>query len=344
MAGALERLLPLTGGLGDLVRPGASVFLKPNVVAPFAQAATDLGLLAALVQSVRRCGGLPVIGESAGFEFDTAATLRVSGLERLAAELGVPLLNLDTEEHDARPAPGWGTLPIARAALQADVLINVPKLKLHNLTGVTLGAKNLMGLLPRTARRQLHVRGIERGIAALAAAVPVALTVVDASVVTPRAVFAQPRPLGLLLAGRELAAVDNAGRALLGFHAEPVDWLGEPGESVPAPLNGLRPLGGRVYAHLMRELHLVDTVFAALSGGRSLVPWANYYLAVRPALDRSVCDGCGRCADVCPMAAIDVRRKTIMAGRCMRLRCLRCLEACPRGALALRGWRKPREG
>lgn len=344
MPDALGRLLALIGGLGDLVRPGDTVFLKPNVVAPMPQAATDLGLLAALVKAVQRCGGRPVIGESAGFEFDTAATFRLLGLDRLAAELGVPLLNLDGGPFETRSVTGYGSLPIARAALEADLFIDVPKLKLHNLTGVTLGAKNLMGLLPREARRRMHVRGIERGIAALSSMVPVGLTVVDALTITPRAVFAQPQALGLLIAGRDLSAVDQACRGLLGFPADgPVAWVCEPGQAPPAPLGGLKPAGGRLYRLLFDAMYRADVPFSRLSGGRSLIPWVHYYLGVRPALDPRRCDGCGACLAACPLDAIDLPRRHIVAGRCMRLRCLRCHDVCPRQAIVLRGWRRPRE-
>ena len=46
-------------------------------------------------RAAQACGGKVVIGESAGFEFDTEKTLQVVGAQDLAQSLGVPLLNLD---------------------------------------------------------------------------------------------------------------------------------------------------------------------------------------------------------------------------------------------------------
>jgi uncharacterized protein (DUF362 family)/NAD-dependent dihydropyrimidine dehydrogenase PreA subunit len=207
--------LALLGGLQSLVQPGDRVLLKPNFVAPFADAATSLEVIAAVVEAVRDCGGAPFIAESAGFEFDTETTFALLGAREWAQARGVPLLNLDGGPF-ARVATELGTLEIAQAALEADVLINLPKLKGHSLTRVTLGIKNLMGLLNRDSRRWLHARGLERGLAALAQVIKPQLTILDALTVTSRAAYAESAPLGMILGSRDLVALDHYACALLG--------------------------------------------------------------------------------------------------------------------------------
>ena len=86
----VQQVLALLGGIAQVVRPGMRVLLKPNVVAPFPQAATDLEILTAVVAAVQGAGGEPFVAESAGFEFDTAATFATLRLPEWAERLGVP--------------------------------------------------------------------------------------------------------------------------------------------------------------------------------------------------------------------------------------------------------------
>jgi uncharacterized protein (DUF362 family) len=59
----------------------------------------------------------------------------------------------------------------------------MPKLKTHHWAGVTLGMKNLFGVVPGVKygwpKNLLHMNGIVRSIVELAASVPVAYTIVD---------------------------------------------------------------------------------------------------------------------------------------------------------------------
>ena len=63
-------------------------------------------------------------------------------------------------------------------ALDADVLINVPIAKDHGSTRLSLGMKNLMGLIE--SRNSFHSRGLDQCIADLSSALRPQLTVVDA--------------------------------------------------------------------------------------------------------------------------------------------------------------------
>ena len=59
-----------------------------------------------------------------------------------------------------------------------DVLINVPKLKTHMLTTITVGLKNNYGLLPRADKGVYHAKDIDTVLAELNKAIPTTLTVV----------------------------------------------------------------------------------------------------------------------------------------------------------------------
>ncbi len=360
VAARVQHVLGLLGGIQQVVRPGMRVLLKPNLVAPFPQATTDLEVLTAVVAAVRAAGGEPFVAESAGFEFDTAATFAALGLPGWAARMDVLLLNLDQEPHTAVAAPEWAheELRVARCALEADAVINLPKLKRHSLTRVTLGIKNLMGLLDRDSRRRLHAYGLEAGIAALAGLIRPPLTVLDALTSNTRAVYGAERTLGLVIGGRDPVAVDHYACTLLGVDPAQIGHLqaaarGGLGSSayqvvgasdVPAETSrageGWRQA---LYRLCFRAMYLVDLPYAAITR-RSLIPHVHYYLGIRPHLDAARCNRCGDCVAVCPVGAIDLDPPRIIAAQCMHLRCLRCVEACPQRAITLRGWRRPEAG
>ena len=82
-------------------------------------------------------------------------------------------------------------------------------------------------------------------------------------------------------------------------------------------------------------MHLSDVAFSKVFGGKSIIPWVNYYLGVRPVLIPERSGECSECAKLCPVNAIDLEGKRIIAERCMTLRCMRCVESCPHGAFKL---------
>jgi ferredoxin len=88
-------------------------------------------------------------------------------------------------------------------------------------------------------------------------------------------------------------------------------------------------------------MYAADQMYTAFRPGRSLIPLVHYWLGIRPAIRRKDCTRCGDCAVVCPADAIDIPSRRIIAGACMRLRCLRCIKACPVNAIEVKGWRRP---
>ncbi len=353
LAHDVEWLLALFGGVSRFVSPGDRVLLKPNWVAPFPQAVTDWTVILVVAEAVRAAGGVPFLGESSGFEFNTAATLRALGLYECAAAAGLELLNLDDGPFVA-VATDAGPIEIARAALEADAIVNLPRLKRHSLTDVTAAQKNLLGLVSRDGRRRLHARDIDRGIVALNGVLRPRLHLLDGRLCLSRAVYGQAENLDLLLASDDPLALDCLGARLLGQEphavrylrlalqaraggAAPYQVLGDPCDECSIPA-GRKP--GRWYARLFQLIYGLDLLVSPLLRS-SLIPYIHYWLGIRPHLVRSRCTRCGICIVVCPVQAIQLPTARISARRCMQLRCLRCVDACPEEAIEVRGWRRP---
>ncbi|NQT89391.1 DUF362 domain-containing protein, partial [bacterium] len=340
------------------VRPGARVLVKPNVVAPIARGVTSFTILRVVIEAVREAGGTPFIGDCPGMEFNSDKTFELLGYPRFADEMGVELVNFDHDETVYRPVRMGlvRRLALPRRAVEADALINLPRLKRHGLCTVTLGLKNLFGVLCKESRRALHVFGLHRGIAWLNHVLPTTLTVLDGTTICERPVFGEQTPLGILLASRDTLALDvtacrfldvdprrvrhiRAARAL-GLGQGDATLVGDV-DAVPDAVGtgGALSLKQRANRAAFWATFTSDLVYNRLTG-KTLLPWANVTLGSHPVIDAARCDLCGACAAACPMDAIDLERKAIDYTLCREVRCMRCYDACPQRAVLIKGIRK----
>ena len=115
-------------------------------------------------------------------------------------------------------------LDLLRVATEVDVIINLPKLKTHNLTGLTLGVKNLFGLVPGAIKIGYHAKlqDRERFAQALLDIYTYdrpALTLMDAVVGMEGngPTGGTPRPIGALVASADTLACDTVCAALVGL-------------------------------------------------------------------------------------------------------------------------------
>ena len=107
-------------------------------------------------------------------------------------------------------------------AKTADVIISVPKLKTHDQTEMTCAIKKLKGLLTDKGKKGMHQEGLFDGVIDLLSAVKPRLAIVDAIVcqegVGP--VFGKPVEMTLVLAGKDVVAVDAVCARLIGYDPE----------------------------------------------------------------------------------------------------------------------------
>ena len=224
------------------------LLIKPNLVtAPLwlplggipRAAVTDLRFIEALL---RVFDGYDItIAEGAIPGYDTGAILQKNGIYALARKYGAQVVNLNRVERFAAPwAYGHLRLP---ALLQTHEYINVPKLKTHVLTGVTLGCKNQKGLLAGADKIRFHRElDLHTAIQALNDAVQPALTLVDGIVGLDRGgpTAGRTRHANLIIAGRDVRAVDVACCDLVSVPLEEVAHLARvPYRTVGAPLDKL---------------------------------------------------------------------------------------------------------
>lgn len=142
---AIAEALELLGGLENIIRPGDSVLLKPNILAaasPENAVTTHPSVVASMCKFVIQAGGRPVVGDGAGISRPgtTSKALKASGIEEAARKAGAKVVNFETAGFTLVDVPDplqFHKLYIANPVLEADVVISLPKLKTHELTYYT---------------------------------------------------------------------------------------------------------------------------------------------------------------------------------------------------------------
>jgi uncharacterized protein (DUF362 family) len=208
---------------------GRTAVLKPNIVIPAKPKSTIIThpTVVEAVINVLKDKGFEniVIGEGAGLGADESEVFEVSCYKRLENE-GVRLVNLNNAE---RVGIKWkyGTLKIPKVVKEADLYVNIPKMKTHGQTTVTLAMKNQKGLLSNADKKRFHLLGLHEPIAELAKVVKPDLTVVDAieAMEGEGPLRGKRKKVGALVIGTNLLEVDMTCCEIMGIEYEKVKHI-----------------------------------------------------------------------------------------------------------------------
>jgi uncharacterized protein (DUF362 family)/NAD-dependent dihydropyrimidine dehydrogenase PreA subunit len=338
---ALQEVLAPLGGIRRFVRAGMLVLLKPNLLLPSEldrAVTTHPALTMAVAEQVYAVGAEVLIGDSpSGPTKNTEAAWASNRLPDISDRTGARLVRF--EESVWRSLRGTDYF-VARPVADADVIINLPKLKTHALTHYTGAVKNLFGTIPGTRKRELHLRhldlpGFSEALVDILEITRPQLTIMDA-------VWGQegrgpgmsgtPRRYGCLAASTDPVALDTVMCQGMGFRS---------GQVLHLPLASARGLGDSD-----PEAVAIAGKKQVLDFGHVRLPVASRYLRipawigkpldaatrVQPRITSSECDSCGRCREVCPTDAISWGEPPSL-DMSLCVRCLCCVEACPRGAI-----------
>jgi uncharacterized protein (DUF362 family) len=233
--GAVREAVSLTNSFETVAWEGVKVLLKPNVALP-ARIGTGIVTDARVVEAVtkivlERDPKRVVIGEGSGVGYDFPIRLdsihcmEVAGVAEVARKLGVELVDLNQDERVEVKAPDafvMDRFAIAKTVAEADVIISLPVIKTHIRTGITCGLKNMKGVLPGDEKKRTHKLGLDRGIVDLNRVTKPTFTVVDGIIGVQGAWGSESDgidgvPLGLIIAGSDVVAVDAVCATIAGF-------------------------------------------------------------------------------------------------------------------------------
>src|SRR5437763_4346282 len=236
VAGATHRVIEQVGGMESVIRGAKIAILKPNLVAGRNAATgstTNFELMKAVAEEVRACGAEPVLCETSVTEFVVDATYTILGVEQFCQENGICIVKVDPEggEEEWTELRPEGARRLRRfripRILSEARLINLPVLRTHGVSTMTLGMKNPMGILPRPDRRSMHTFGIDQCIVDMNLGIKPDLTIVDGSVGQDGEgpLYGDKADLQVLVAGRESLAVDLVCCQLVGVKPRDIPHL-----------------------------------------------------------------------------------------------------------------------
>jgi uncharacterized protein (DUF362 family) len=230
----VQRALASLGGLTRFISPGAKVVLKPNICVGYRTyeyaATTNPWVVGALVKACLEAGAGRVTVMDFPFGGTAQEAYRNSGIQEQVEAAGGQMEQMMSLKFVDTPIPAGQNLQSTRAyqdALEADLLIDVPIAKQHGATRLSLGMKNLMGLVWN--RETLH-RSLHQCIADLTSLFRPRLTVVDAVRVLLNngptgGNLGDVRQLDTLIASPDIVAADSYAAFLFGIRPEQIGYI-----------------------------------------------------------------------------------------------------------------------
>lgn len=239
IASSVRKAVDLIGGMSSVVKPGMKVLIKPNLVAVpqerLGGAVTRWEVVLPIAEMVKEAGGEAIIAESAAAGVDTRDVIKFCEYDKII-ERGFDVIDLKTQGENCK-------IPLENGLLlkelnswklveEADVIISVPLMKTHDQTEVTLGIKNLKGLIQDPQKKWFHRNGVANGVVDISTALKPALCIIDGT-------FGQEgygplagitKEIGLIMASKDIVACDAVAATVMGYDPREIEIIRIAGE------------------------------------------------------------------------------------------------------------------
>ncbi len=339
----LRTLLAPLGGIEAFVSTGQSVLIKPNMLTdrlPEQAVTTHPELVRAVIRLVKTAGGIPSVGDSPASAVKVERVMERTGFVALCQEEDTPLIQFEAAGSKGHHQDGF-TFNIANPVQDADVVINMPKVKTHVLTTLTAAIKNTYGAVPGYQKTLLHKRfarpsDFGKLVWAIYQTVKPTLNIADAIIGMEGAGPSGGTPVALnfIAASADGAAMDLALCELLNIPPRSVPYL-PPNVETATPVHAeLHDVCFGNKRATTRSLDLPSTLAVRL-----IPKWVTRliepFVWIRPVIS-TVCIHCGQCVKACPVDALSMlpnERPTLNPLLCIGCCC--CHEVCPVKAIEM---------
>jgi len=346
---AVKKGVELIGGLERIVPPGSKVFVKINHLSPASPPEKGIVTHPVFVEAVLELLKMVSADITVGDDIDSDAGdgFQISGFRQMCERAGVRLVNLREAGFVETGCNGHflDKVYLSRIAVDADVIVNLPKLKTHSLTVFTGGVKNMYGTIPSGLRRKLHgdyIRSedFSQALTDIFSAIRPQLTIMDGIVAMEGEGPASGnlRSLGVILTSRDTLALDTVATKIIGLNPRDVyttRYSEERGLGIGS-LENIEVLGERIdsvavinFKHPAAAINVLMRLIPT-----SLPGLIFEQLSIKLRVKGSQCTGCGECVKACPAGAISMSGEIAKINHDICIKCMCCDEVCRFYAIA----------
>lgn len=351
IAEAYQEIL-VDNGLLDFVTSGMKVGIKVNLVGNFGpdKAATTHPLLVKkLCELLIERGAIVTIGDSPGGLFTESILKSIyKGTGFLICEEVGAKLNYDVSTSQLKVEKQVvKTLDVSNWLLEQDALINFAKLKSHGMMALSASVKNMFGIVPGVLKPEYHYRypnhdDFANMLIDINEVFDCKLNLIDGIIGMEGngPTQGEPRYIGAILASRKPYSLDVVACKIIDLDIDNVYTVTE---SIKRGLTESydeiilnKPIDDIIIKDYKNILPGKSMEFSEkFKGpfGKIINPIIAKVLTVKPKVKKKECIGCKKCANICPVNAIEMIKKKPVINREKCIRCFCCQEFCPVGAM-----------
>jgi len=340
------------GGWSRIVKTGDTVLLKVNLIGPKSSdsgAITHCEFVRAMVRILKNKGCNVWIGDSSGGAIagiaPTAQSLKISGYEKVAKEEGAVLKNFDSEGVvEIQPKSKFEEkMYIAKPIFDADVVINLPKLKTHSAAMYTGAVKNVFGCIPGLRKAKYHKMASDPKdfghiIADIHEGAKFYLHIMDGifAMQGEGPTAGEVYKANKILISKDPLALDTVGAKMLGMEIEDIPILLSARERNlgVSNLENIIIDGDYNKPPKLDNFRLPKKFRSSKKRNHAAVVKVIDFFKTRPKVNMKKCKSCNVCVDSCPVKVIDKETKQINYQECIE--CMCCHELCMYKAIDLK--------
>lgn len=346
--------LDLIGGLDYLIKKDSNVFIKLNCVGPFEP---NLGItthpvfIQAVIQLVKQRTNNILIGDNPATK-DIIYTLKKCGIYDIIIEEGIEIFDGKISTVIENPTyNNYSKFEVSKQIVDADCLINLPKLKTHALMYMTVAQKNLFGLIYGLSKAAWHVRAnnpleFADALNDLYGAIlnqfkdRIILNICDGILGLEGegpSTGGLPKKANVVLASTDAVSLDRVALEIAGldYGKYILNIIANKRGYGVGILDNIKILGSTLTE--FKELKFIEPVNPLSIFGLRLLKFKfiRNLVLEHPVIDKSICIKCGECVKICPPKTMRIKNKSypsLTNNKCIRCWC--CAEVCPNNAIS----------